>query len=43
MQLWLIPIFPFIGFLLNGILGRLNNGERLQPQDVERALGEHMA
>src|SRR5215467_14168816 len=22
MQLWLIPIFPFAGFLLNGILGR---------------------
>jgi NADH-quinone oxidoreductase subunit L len=22
MQLWLIPIFPFIGFLLNGLLGR---------------------
>jgi NADH-quinone oxidoreductase subunit L len=22
MQLWLIPIFPFLGFLLNGLLGR---------------------
>ena len=22
MQLWLIPIFPFIGFLINGLLGR---------------------
>src|SRR5438105_2222622 len=22
MQLWLIPIFPFIGFLLNGVFGR---------------------
>ena len=22
MELWLIPIFPFIGFLLNGIFGR---------------------
>ena len=22
MQLWLIPIFPFIGFLINGLFGR---------------------
>jgi hypothetical protein len=29
--------------IINGILGRLNNGERLEPQDVETALGEHMA
>ncbi len=22
MQLWLIPLFPFIGFLMNGLFGR---------------------
>jgi hypothetical protein len=29
--------------IIDSILARLNNGERVEPQDVERALGEHMA
>jgi hypothetical protein len=29
--------------IIVSILGRLNNGESIAPQDVERALGEHMA
>lgn len=29
--------------IITGILGRLNNGENVPPQEVERALGEHMA
>jgi hypothetical protein len=29
--------------IINSILGRLNSGERVDPQEVERALGEHMA
>jgi hypothetical protein len=29
--------------IINGILQRLNSGEPVNPQDVERALGEHMA
>jgi hypothetical protein len=29
--------------IINRILDRLNNGEPLDPQEVERALGEHMA
>jgi hypothetical protein len=29
--------------IINSLLSRLNNGERMAPQDVERALGEHMA
>jgi hypothetical protein len=29
--------------IINTVLERLNNGERLDPQEVERALGEHMA
>jgi len=29
--------------IINSILGRLNNGERVEPTDVEAALGEHMA
>ena len=29
--------------IINSILERLNKGERLDPQEVERALGEHMA
>jgi len=29
--------------IIVSILGRLNNGESIDPQDVERALGEHMA
>jgi hypothetical protein len=29
--------------IINAVLERLNNGERLDPQEVERALGEHMA
>ena len=29
--------------IIGSILGRLNNGERVDPQEVERALGEHMA
>jgi len=29
--------------IIDGILFRLNSGERVDPQEVERALGEHMA
>jgi len=29
--------------IIEGILKRLNGGERLAAQDVEQALGEHMA
>jgi hypothetical protein len=29
--------------IIRSILERLNGGERLDPQEVERALGEHMA
>jgi hypothetical protein len=29
--------------IIDGILGRLNNGEELAPGEVERALAEHMA
>jgi len=29
--------------IINSILGRLNNGERVDAQEVERALGEHLA
>jgi hypothetical protein len=29
--------------IINAILGRLNNGERVDAQEVERALGEHLA
>jgi hypothetical protein len=29
--------------IIDGILSRLNSGERIDPQEVERALGEHMA
>jgi hypothetical protein len=29
--------------IINGILSRLNGGERVAPEDVERALAEHMA
>jgi hypothetical protein len=29
--------------IIDGILSRLNNGESIAPEDVERALGEHMA
>jgi hypothetical protein len=29
--------------IINGILARLNSGERLEPQEIERALGEHIA
>ena len=29
--------------IINSILERLNNGERLDPQEVERAIGEHIA
>ena len=29
--------------IINSILGRLNNGERIEPKEVESALGEHMA
>jgi hypothetical protein len=29
--------------IINSILDRLNNGERLDPGEVEHALGEHMA
>ena len=29
--------------IIDGILSRLKSGERVDPQEVERALGEHMA
>jgi len=29
--------------IINSFLGRLNNGETVDPQEVERALGDHMA
>jgi hypothetical protein len=29
--------------IINSILGRLNNGESVEPRDIEHALGEHMA
>lgn len=29
--------------IINGIVNRLNEGERLAPAEVEQALGEHMA
>jgi hypothetical protein len=29
--------------IINTVLGRLNNGEALDAQEVERALGDHMA
>ena len=29
--------------IIDGILSRLNSGERLVPQDVEHALGDHIA
>lgn len=29
--------------IIQGLLARLNEGEHLDPQDVERALGEHIA
>jgi len=29
--------------IIQSVLNRLNNGEKIDPQDVERALGEHMA
>jgi hypothetical protein len=29
--------------IITTLLGRLNSGERMDPQEIERALGEHMA
>ena len=29
--------------IIRSLLDRLNNGERIEPQEVERALGEHIA
>lgn len=29
--------------LINGVLNRLNNGEAIDPQEIERVLGDHMA
>jgi hypothetical protein len=29
--------------IIETIVGRLNDGERLEPQEVKRALGDHMA
>jgi hypothetical protein len=29
--------------IIQTLLGRLNNGERLDAQEIERALGEHIA
>ena len=29
--------------IISSLLGRLNNGEPVDPQEIERALGDHMA
>jgi hypothetical protein len=29
--------------IINSLLGRMNNGERVEANDIERALGDHMA
>jgi hypothetical protein len=29
--------------LINDLLNRLNNGEAVNPQEIERVLGDHMA
>ncbi len=29
--------------IINSLLGRMNNGERLDGQEIERALGDHIA
>jgi hypothetical protein len=29
--------------IIGGIVERLNSGERIDPQEIERALGEHIA
>jgi hypothetical protein len=29
--------------IINRLLGRMNNGESVDPQEIERALGDHMA
>jgi hypothetical protein len=29
--------------IIDGLLGRLNGGEHVEPQEVERALGDYMA
>jgi hypothetical protein len=29
--------------IIQSILGRLNSGEQMDPQEVQRALGDHMA
>ena len=29
--------------IIGGIVDRLNSGERIDPQEIERALGEHIA
>jgi hypothetical protein len=29
--------------IIDALLSRLNSGERVEPQEVERALGEHIA
>jgi len=29
--------------IIGSILNRLNEGERIEPQEIERALGDHMA
>ena len=29
--------------IISSLLGRMNNGESLGPQEIERALGDHMA
>jgi hypothetical protein len=29
--------------IINSLIERLNSGERIEPQEVERALGEHIA
>ena len=29
--------------IINSLLGRMNNGESVDPTEIERALGDHMA
>jgi hypothetical protein len=29
--------------IINNLLGRMNNGETVDPQEIERALGDHIA
>ena len=29
--------------IIDGLLSRLNNGERFEPAEIERVLGQHLA